>query len=69
MIDDNVYPLFQSARYDSGGVVDEDQDDDDFEWVTSCLDRIDAILSSKNTPYAKMLAEICSVIDEWRKNA
>jgi hypothetical protein len=65
---DNVYPIFKQARDDDNVLEfsNKTDDSDDLEWVTSCLDRIDTVLSSKNTPYARMLAEICSIIDEWK---
>ncbi len=70
--DSNVYPLFKAARgeVDARDLVDhtlEDEHDDVNDWPTQCLARIDSVLS-KNTPYAKMLAEICNIIEEWKQS-
>lgn len=60
MNDDNVYPLFRAPERPQ---IIEEADSD---WPTSCLERIDEVLSDRTVPYGKMIAEICTIMDEWK---
>lgn len=62
------YPNFQAAEDYDGldfPAAADTSDGDDNDWATDSLDRINVILNS-GTPYAQMLAQICSVVDEWK---